>query len=253
MNTVAERMQWLREQWGMSARALSLSLGLNNTSWGVYESGSSYPGGQVLTVLAAKHVDINWLLTGNGGPWRNAVEEDLKDVLAQAEAAENRSLGIGELMMKATRSNISVRTQICETIHKCSPAPVTFAHIIASVLSPKQEVIFGLMELIKQNRVEVVTHGGTEKYRLCNDIIENNPVSEAECAALVLDGIRFLATDIREGVEKTPSEAVMWSALISADDGESVLANLKTAFFSVGKNVRSGSQNVKVIVAAKIG
>jgi len=40
------------------------AVGVTREHWGRYERGMSMPGGEVLAVLAAKGIDINYILTG---------------------------------------------------------------------------------------------------------------------------------------------------------------------------------------------
>lgn len=251
METLADRMRWLREKWGLSARALSLSLGLNPTAWNIYETNTSLPGASVLTLLASKQVDINWLLTGDGVPFR--AHESIQDVINQIESVEKRRLGIGELTMKASHSNIQIRNQICELLGKSDGHQIRFSEILSSLDLPKTDVVLGLMELLKQGRIEIVGREDVESYRLVGDIIDNRPTSDAELAAIVLEGVKFLATDIREGIETTPETAVIWNATIPAENGRLVLTNLKNALFSIGSQAPVGSENVKLVFAAKIG
>lgn len=248
METIAERMRALRMKWGKSARSLSQELGLNVSSWGVYEAGTSVPGGEVLALLAHRNVDINWLLTGNiyrpGG-------DDVTSVLAQIEAREHRSLGIGHLSVMATRANVTLKAKLL-TLLAQSRTPMTLEEVVVSSNEEQSTVVVCLVELLKQGQIlEVVDDTGVGKYRLRTSFVVSATQSLPDNAAITLEAIKFLANDVYEGIQKTPGETLLISVSATVKDGQKFLERITD---SLKEHVAcEGVAPVKFVFAAKAG
>lgn len=144
-----------------------------------------------------------------------------------------------------------IRTKICELLSQTQQA--TFAQLLPLLNDSKVDVVLALMELLKQGRIAVTPNNGTEYYTLVGDVIENKPTSDAELAALLMDAIKFLLIDVRSGIESSPTKTVFLNAAIPAHDGEAVLKQLRASVVDIGSKTRIGSENVKLVFAAKIG
>lgn len=251
MDTLAARMQWLRLQWGMSNRALSMSLGLNAASWNVYEQGTSQPGAQVLTLLAEKNVNINWLLTGIGNPWIQQGGTLLQSTLRQLESEEAQRLKITDLKMKAKPSNLALRYRILETMSGVAPKRLSFVEL-ANLLGDesKTDLLACIAGLLESSTLEATEESGeSERYKLKSAVVSNNPETEAELAALILDGIQFLATDIRTGCQTAPKNHILLTANLATENGQRIVDIFKTTLC----NSTPGDEKMKVLLAARIG
>lgn len=64
--TLADRLKDVRVSLGYTQKEIASAVAVNTSTWQVYESGTSVPGGKVLEALAGLGFNVNWLLTGNG-------------------------------------------------------------------------------------------------------------------------------------------------------------------------------------------
>lgn len=64
---IANRLKAARKKTGYTQKQMGEAIGSSLSAWQDYETGKSIPGGNALAGLARLGVDINWLLTGEGG------------------------------------------------------------------------------------------------------------------------------------------------------------------------------------------
>lgn len=86
MDTLPERLVWLRTTIGVSARELSARAGLSSGMWGLLESGEKDdPRGSTLGAIAeSTGTGLDWLMKGKGEA------PDADDVRAASDAARRR-------------------------------------------------------------------------------------------------------------------------------------------------------------------
>lgn len=64
---IANRLKAARKKTGYTQKQMGEAIGSSLSAWQDYEAGKSIPGGNALAGLSRLGVDINWLLTGEGG------------------------------------------------------------------------------------------------------------------------------------------------------------------------------------------
>lgn len=251
-NSIANRLRQLREHWGGSARKLSLDLGLNPSTWNVYESSSSSPGSSILTVLAERGVNINWLLTGNGQMFEST--SVIHGLLKELEADDAQSLGLSRLSLLATESTLALRVQILTHLASKSPEWVTLAEIAQCTSAKKPNVALCLIELIRTGQVETeMSQKGLETFRGRSPTLWSRASNNSELAALTLEAIRFLSHDVAHGLEDKPAATLILNATAQVGNGQDVLTQMK-AFLrqQCSQEVSGEGETLRLIVAATI-
>jgi len=248
VDTLAERMRWLREHWKESARGLSQSLGLNSGAWTVYESGTSQPGAAVLTELAARNVDVNWLLTGRGNPFRG--EHDVMSILNQVELRESKLLGLSELSLLAAKASVGLKSKLLQKLTRRSPDGLSLDELWDGMDVERQAVALAIVELIRSGHVEVLDREGTQVYR-SKTVLVNTVSKEADIALIAMDAVKFISHDVAEGVIEAPTSTLLLRATLGVADGRAFLKGLQNYLFQSGL-VEGETETVKLVIAAKV-
>lgn len=254
MVTIADRLRLLREQWGTSARKLSLDLGLNESSWGVYEAGTSLPGAAVLAKLVARQVNINWLLTGEGEPLETG-GNDVNSVLNRLEAKESQKLGISRLTLLASQAHIRLRMAILEVLARNAPRALQLSDIESEVSGTQAEVVLALIDLIRAGQVKADASESDqiERYSAVKEDMGTRAVGEADKASLTLESIRFMSHELAPALVDRPDTAILFLATARVPDAKLFIQDVRDFLRQHGAGHESAdSETVKLVFAARI-
>lgn len=254
MSSIADRLRLLRIMWGEeSARSLSLSLGISAGAWNVWERGSSAPSAEVLTALAGRGVNINWLLTGEGLPLLSQKgATDLSTAIEWMGQQQASRLGLGRLALAARRARILHRTQVLTCLTAAIPEGLTLAELSGWVQIPSEDLLGSLLELVEAGLVEATQKAGMEAYRASSLLTWTSIRQETDAAALAVDAVEFLVNEVASGVHGSPDDTWLLSATIGVPLGKEYLAALKDYIMTHSNQSESKSQTIKLVIAAKI-
>ncbi|MCA1778340.1 MAG: helix-turn-helix domain-containing protein [Xanthomonadaceae bacterium] len=69
---IRDRLAGIRTKLKKSQPEMDAALDIGKRSWQRYESGTNFPGGGVVAKLVEMGFNANWILTGQGSPYRDA-------------------------------------------------------------------------------------------------------------------------------------------------------------------------------------
>jgi len=223
-DNVADRMRQLREGWGLSARKLSLDLGLNPNAWNVYETSTSLPGAPILTLLAERGVNVNWLLTGNGAVFEST--STLNSLLRELENDDAQKLGLSRLSLLATESTIILRKEILAYLATRGRDWLSLSDIAQKANAEKSSVALCLFDLVKHGQVEAQNAEGLARFKAAGTSMSSSVVDRAELAALTLGAIKFLSHEVSHGLENKPNSTLMLDGKAKVANGREFLTQL---------------------------
>lgn len=255
MESIADRLRILRETWNESARSLSLELGVNPGAWNVWEKGSSLPSAEALLSLASRRVDVNWLLTGEGQPFRSENSSaDVKQLLKMIDGHESQRLGISQLTLKASRATVTVKANILEFLSGLAPAAASVTDIVDSIGADSITVVLCLEELLRNGQVEeVVGEADFDLYRTSRKAYLNEGHTDSEAAAMVLDSITFLAKDVLFGITQDTHSTLLLNVCAGVPSGTQFLKGLQEYLQTAADGEHSAETDVvKLVIAAKV-
>lgn len=92
-DSLANRLKMIRESKGLSQEKFSRELGITQQTYSLMENGQRSPNIKVFKILAERfNVNLNWLVTGYGGMFREFVEN--------AEFYEKKNKELSEIVDK---------------------------------------------------------------------------------------------------------------------------------------------------------
>lgn len=215
-----ERLKYLRETWGLSARKLSLELGLNAGAWFAYENGDSLPGAAVLTAICQKDVNINWLLTGAGSPFRQT-SQDAPGVLTRLDEAQSTRLELGLLQLLAEKSGYSVRRTLIDFFSQHFPEAFTLTELSEALkLSP--EVVVRELLTLQEEKVVCVLSQAPERYQGVGLALSTAVSTRADLSQLSLEALRNMLQEILPATEQ--QRGVILDAVAHVRDGRAFIS-----------------------------
>ena len=245
MQDVGKRLKLIREQWGKSARALSIELGLNPGAWGIYETGRSLPGAAVMASLAKRGVDLHWLLLGEGSPNSQGSDKGaLQELVAKADIQQENRMRLGRLALLANSSTLMLKYEIMNTI----ASKVVSLEGIAEQLGLIVEDVAGpVLELLADGLL--LDYNGS--YAINADVTKVAAKNVSEKAQLTIAAVKFLVNDVSTEVDS--HNAVLVHASAGVTDGA---AFVQSVLETIREKARAPQQppleQVQFIFGAKI-
>lgn len=242
MEGIAGRLKFLRLHWNVSGRKLSTELGLSLGTWSAYELGTSLPGSSVLMALAERGADINWLLTGEGGPWRAHAVQPLPT---------NDPFNVDLLAILSERSNINLKRSILDALVRIGK-PVGCATIAADIDTTEDKVRAACCELLENRVITCAIVNFTEVYGLDSLTARGRADGQADHAALCLEAMRFIGNDVKVGLHVHPDTTLLINGIAGVANGTDYLGAIRTTLAELGRTHHGAACKVKLVVAVRI-
>lgn len=226
---LAGRLKRIRTELDLSARKLSLELGVNGNAWSTYEAGTSLPSAPVLEALCRRGVNLNWLMLGEGEPWRKEqpqTPQDLKRYVEfQNETLFNR-LGLGRLSMMASGSTLKARLRVAELLTSSYPTALSLEQLVAQTRLNIDQVAPALYEILAVNGAEVIRGEGPDTYRGRLSVI-GKMAQAVDVAQLTLESIQTLVEEVFPTIVAPKPSGVLFSGKMYVAHNQG-LARLKS-------------------------
>lgn len=72
-----ERLEYIREEYGLTKSAMAKAVGVSSSTWGTYEYDSSFPAMNTISKFCELfNVDMEWLFSGEGDVYTDEDNED---------------------------------------------------------------------------------------------------------------------------------------------------------------------------------
>lgn len=195
---LAGRLKRIRTELDMSARKLSLELGVNGNAWSTYEAGTSLPSAPVLEALCRRGVNLNWLMLGDGDVWRNEqpqAPQDLRRYVARQNETLFNRLGLGRLAMMASGSTLRVRLRVAELLTSRYPTPLGLDQLAQQLKLPIDQVAPALLDILAADGAEVIRTDEGDRYRGRLNVIGATEHA-SDVAQLTLDTVETLVEEV---------------------------------------------------------
>lgn len=252
MDGVRERLKTIREHWSLSARKLSLELGLNASAWAGYEAGESLPGAVTLAALSQREISLHWLLTGEGRMLRDKIPQDLPGLVGQLEQQQNSTLGLGRMALLAGKSNFKLRLDLLDRLVAAQPRAFTLDELQQDLAQPGDSIAVALTELIDAGIV-AVSEGSPERYVVKQLSVVAMGSSSSDESQLGISAVKFIVTEVLPNVHRKQGSAILLEAVAHVDEGKLLLDELKE-FLKTRAAARHSNDGdvVRLVIAADV-
>lgn len=252
MEDVPKRLRFVREQLASSARKLSIELGLAPNGWGQYEAGGHLPGAAILASLSKRGVDLNWLLTGEGQPFRASASSGIDAVVDRLEQQQTNSLKLGRLTILAARSHLALEQQILTLLAKAHGG-LSLGELAAELDIDDVQIAAVILKLLNAGQI-ISNENGVERYELADEIMLNAAAGLEDKAHVCLSTVKYLVNELAPQLESAPDNAVLLDGVASVADGQKFLATLLSSLkVAIGQAKADEGELVRIVFAASIG
>lgn len=200
----------------ISARKLSLELDVAVNSWASWESGNNLPSAHALMALAARGIDVHWLLTGEGQMLRSQRPDE--------------GLGfVTQLFDQVRPAHWKDRMEILGRLVSEYPDPLSVQALASQLKLKEEQVLVSLLLLVSLGKVVVRKQNGGLFYGAISSTpgqVEQEPDDRAE---MMVDILRFIGTEVLPASEAAPPRGLLWDGRISVTDASEFMRRVLAA------------------------
>lgn len=246
---IQDRLRAVREHVSMSARKLSLELGLSPGAWFAYESGDNLPGANVLAALSLKGFDLHWLLTGEGVMLRGRLD-DVPGILAQADEQQSVQLGLGRLRLLGQKSQLPLQLALLDLLASNHPQALTLAQLCERLNQPSDVIVAELLELLNHQAVSALGKD-PELYQASGMALSIRAETSSDRSNVLMNAVRFILTEV--GPQEQAQNAILIDATAHVKDGRAFVSSL-LAFLRQTASADHDEQGdvVRIVMASTI-
>ena len=238
MSELTERLNAVRAFFGSpSSRKLSIELGVAINSWALWEAGTNLPSATALVALAARGIDVHWLLTGEGEMLRQ--QDRISGALRLLDRTSN------------TPSHWRQRVLILDLLVREYPKALPLNEVVERLSQSDEQVSVAMLLLVSLGEVVVERCNGMLCYRAATARPGHLIDAASEKVEMVVDVLNFIGTDVLRASEATPSNGLIFDGRLCVTDAALFLDRLCSDIKQQAEEMHSGQgEHLRLVLAA---